>query len=180
VAISKATKEMVWSLHEIDKCPKTEIAKRVGISRQKVYDILADETNKNRHLQDTVKDIREEYTKSLIDLLRNDNRLPNIVNKILDGIDDINVIERMIAKDDLKPLMTVVGVLSDKTIATKRLAIEERRIATQEKSVQLKEQELELRTSNPEAFQQDIVIVNDIEDAKDYYKKDNKGKYATN
>ena len=57
--------------------------------------------------------------------------------------------------------------------------IKERRVIALEKQVKLKEEELEMRRSNPEAFAQDIVIVNDIEEAKEHYKV-KQDKYATN
>lgn len=177
--ISNKTKELIWHLKESEQMSNTQISKEVGVSRGKVIEILKHPEYKNAQLIDKVNNINKEHNETLIKILRDDNRLPSIVSKILSGIDDDTVIKGLIDTGNIKPLMTVVGVLSDKTIASKRLKIEEGRLRALEKQVKLKEQELELRQSNPEAFAQDIVIVNDIEDAKEHYKVKH-DKYATN
>ena len=179
--ISNATKEMVWTLHEIDKCKKTEIAKKVGISRQKVYDILADESYRNRHLNDTYKEYKIETQTSLLKGLQEDPRTKRAIDKILNIVDNKETLDNELEKQGgLRAIMGAMKVIVDTNRSALSSAIEERRVLALEKQVKLKEQELELRQSNPEAFAQDIVIVNDIDDAKEYYEKDNKGKYATN
>lgn len=178
--LSPEMKEKIRLMHSVQKMSKLRISQETGVSRNTVIKVLKEKYTVSEQLIKDVQKVREEHNESLIEILREDKRLPNIVSKILDGIDNEDVIQRLIESGNIRPLMTVVGVLGDKTIAAKRLKIEEARLVALEKQVVIKEKELELRQSNPEAFQQDIVIVNDIDDAKQYYDKDTKGKYATN
>jgi predicted DNA-binding protein YlxM (UPF0122 family) len=180
VMISNATKEMVWTLHEVDKCPKKEIANKLGISRQSVYDILSDTAYKNRHLSDTYKETKIQMAESLLKGLQEDPRTKSAVDKILNIVNDDETLKLELQKQGgLRAVMGVMKVIVDTTRSAYSSAIEERRTKALEKQVKLKEQELEMRLTNPESFAQDIVIVDDIDEAKKHYKQ-HKEKYANN
>lgn len=168
--IDAKTKENVWTLHLSKKMSKTAISKQLGISRPKVIEILKDESYKNLRLIDVVKEIEVKHTESLINILKKDSRLPATVNKILNAINQDEVIDAMIAKGDLKQLMTVFGVLSDKHFGSKRVEQEERRLAIQDRMAVLKERELNARIENPDAFST-VTILNDSKTITDWYKE---------
>jgi len=86
--ISSKTKEVVWFLKETERLSKTEIARRVGISRTKVIEILKEPKYKNIQLLDTVNKINKEHNESLLKYLRKDDRPRQIVNKVLDILND--------------------------------------------------------------------------------------------
>lgn len=172
--ITKQQKEQVWTLHETQGMSKKEIALKMRISRPSVIKILNEPQWKNCHLVDTVKEIEKKSTDSLIKLIENDSRLPDTINKILNAVNKDEVIDSMIHKGDLKQLMTVFGVLSDKHFSSKRIKQDEKRIAIQERMAELKERELEMRVTSPESFH----TVQIINDAPSEIVKDNQ--YGTN
>ena len=168
--IDKATKENVWTLHLSKNMSNTAISKQLKISRPKVIEILKDEKYKNLRLVDAVKKIEKESTQSLINILKKDTRLPATVNKILNAINKDEVIDAMIAKGDLKQLMTVFGILSDKHFGSKRIDQEERRLTIQDRMAVLKERELNARIEHPDAFST-VTIIDDSHKVNDWYNK---------
>jgi len=123
--ITMKQKENVWTLFEIDKLSKTEIARRIGISRHKVIEILKDSSYKNAQFIDEVKKINEKNNESLIKLLEKDNRMHSIASRILNLFDDEEQLTKEIDKNGLRSLATVFGVISDKALKAKELVIKE-------------------------------------------------------
>jgi DNA-binding XRE family transcriptional regulator len=160
--LTHETKEKIHLMHSVQKMSKLQISQKLGISRNTVIKILKENYTPSEQLLKDVQKVKDEHNESLIKILRDDDRLPSIVSKILNSIDNEDVIQRLVDTDNIRPLMTVVGVLGDKTIAAKRLKIEEGRLRALEKQVELKERELELRTTNPESFHT-VQIINDAD-----------------
>ena len=114
--ISNRMKENIWFLYETEHLSKLEISKRVGVSRGKVIEILKQPKFKNEQLLDTVNEMNRESNESLVKMLRNDNRLPSIANKILNIMDDPEQLQKEIERGGLRTLATVFGILSDKAM----------------------------------------------------------------
>lgn len=114
--ISNRMKENIWFLYETEHLSKLEISKRVGVSRGKVIEILKQPKFKNEQLLDTVNEMNRENNESLVKMLRNDNRLPSIANKILNIMDDPEQLQKEIERGGLRTLATVFGILSDKAM----------------------------------------------------------------
>ncbi len=130
--IDNKTKEMVWALHEIDRMPKAHIALQLDISRQKVYDILADDSYKNRHLNDGIKKLHREQTESLLNSLRKDYRPGQIVDKILTILNDEKALEKELKKNNgFRNIVGAMKVMID-TGATANRDMRERDKAEQE------------------------------------------------
>ena len=123
--ISNSMKETVWVLKESEHLSNSEIARRVGISRTKVIEILKQPIHKNAQLVDSYKKIKQEETESLYRMLSNDNRLPQIASQILDIMNDPEQLEKEIQRNGLRPLATVLGIISDKTLKARELEIKE-------------------------------------------------------
>lgn len=169
--LSKETKEHIWFLYKSEQLSKTEIARRIGISRGSVYNVLNEPMPVNEQIVNDVKKAREESNKKLLDLLRNDDRMTGVSNKILNAINDTDIIDNMkVTPQGLKSLMTVFGIVNDKHIAAKRITLEERRVRATERLADLKEKELEMRMVNPDVFQ-DVVIIDDAKEAYNHYKE---------
>lgn len=114
--ISKRQKENIWALYEIDNMSKSMISRKLGVSRQKVIDILKEPKYKNVQLIDTVKEMNKESNDNLVKILREDNRLASISTKILDIMNDPVQLEKEIERSGLRTLATVFGILSDKAM----------------------------------------------------------------
>lgn len=153
--ISNKVKETVWTLKETEKLNNTQIARRLGISRTNVIAILKEEKYRNEHLLNAVKEIQQEHNESLLDILRNDDRTSQIMNKILDLFNDAEQLKKEIDRNGLRPLATVLGVVTDKVI---------------------KVSELDLRKDSPESFN-NVVVVNNADDVareiREHKEKDN-------
>ena len=141
--ITKKQKEAVWTLHETEHLSKKAIALQLRISRPKVIEILNDPKNRNLQLIDSVNEINKESNQKLLDMLREDKRIPQIASKILTLFNSDEELEKEIKRSGLRGLATVIGVVSDKVI---------------------KASELYLRTENPESFIQPVTIVNDADE----------------
>lgn len=126
--ISNKTKELVWSLYEIDNLSKSEISRKVGVSRHKVIEILKDDKNRNAQVIDSVRKFNNENNQNLVRMLRDDNRLPSIANQILDMLNDPKLLAKEIERSGLRPLATVLGILSDKSL--KAVELEQKRNTT--------------------------------------------------
>lgn len=137
--ISNSMKETVWMLKETEHLKNTQIAHRLGISRTKVIEILKEEKYRNEQLMNSVKEIKQEEYKNMLDVLRKDDRTVQIVNKILDIFNDDMQLSKEIDRSGLRPLATVLGVITDKVI---------------------KISELDLRKDSPESFNNVTVINN--------------------
>ena len=137
--ISDKTKEDVWTLHTTKQMSKKDIALSLGISRPKVIEILREPKWQNFTVIDKVNKINEKAHQNLVDMLTNDRRIPQLLNRVLEELntkDDNNndVVTRLVAKDDIRPLMTMIGVLSDKNMATQKLTMDKQKIYIQERT----------------------------------------------
>lgn len=168
--LTAKNKQQIWYLYKNEHLSKKAISTKLGYSRNTVIKVLNEEEPKSAQFLKEIKHIQDEKNKELLELIKNDNRLPDTVNKILNAINNSEVIQNEVDKGNIKSLMTVVGVLTDKHIATKRLEQDNKRIALQARQIELKEKELEMRIANPDSFS-DVVIINDVDQAKDYYKE---------
>lgn len=130
--ISNEVREAVWALYENEHLSKAEIGRRLGISRNKVIETLKHEKYRNAHLINSMKEIKKEQTESLIEMMSKDTRLSSITNKILDIMNDDEQLQNEINRNGLRPLATVLGILSDKTI---RIAELNKKSDTQDKAV---------------------------------------------
>jgi hypothetical protein len=101
-----------------------------------------------------MEEIKQESNESLIKMLKNDVRLPSIASKILNLMNDDEQLEKEINRNGLRPLATVLGILSDKS---------------------LKAKELDIKESKPESTTS-VTIINDSDKVK--YKEDEED-YAT-
>jgi hypothetical protein len=128
---------------------KKGIALKLGISRPKVIEILNTPTHKNLQLIDTINDMNEKNNAKLLDMLRNDKRIPSIASKILTLFNDDKLLKNEIERYGLRPLATVIGVISDKVI---------------------KASELSARLDTPEAFNQ-VTIINNADEANEDIKE---------
>jgi predicted transcriptional regulator len=144
--ISSDTKKRVWYLHDVKKMSKTKIARDVGISRNSVIKILSDKSTKNEQFIKTVQKLERESNESLVEMLREDNRMPEIASKILNIMNDDEMLKNEIERYGLRPLATVFGIMSDKAIKAK---------------------ELDMRSNRPEAFATTVNIVNDASHFED-------------
>lgn len=98
--ISNKTKEVVWALYETEHLTKTEIARRLGISRGKVIEILKQPKYKNEQLLDNINKINAEHNESLLKYLRKDDRPRQILDKVLDIINDDVRLEAELSKQN--------------------------------------------------------------------------------
>ena len=114
--ISNKTKETVWILQETEHLNNTQIAHRLGISRGKVIEILKQPKYRNERLLDTVNELNRESNDNLVRMLKNDTRLPDIANKILNIMNNDEQLEKEIERNGLRTLATVFGILSDKAM----------------------------------------------------------------
>jgi len=173
--ITTQQKEDVWTLHSTKKMSNTDIALSIGISRPKVIEILKEPKWQNFTVIDKVNKLNEKAHQSLVDVLTNDKRIPMLFNRVLEELDkkdenEKDVITRLVEKDDIRPLMTVVGVFSDKNFAIKKLLMDERKIEIQERTLELKEKELNARIENPDLFNT-VTVVNDSDKVNKWYRE---------
>jgi len=141
--ITDKQNQMVWTLHETEHLPKKQIELKVGISRPKVIEILKNDKYRNLQLINSINEINKKNNESLIEMLSTDNRIPSIANHILDIMNDKEQLANEIERYGLRPLMTIFGIFSDKAIKIK---------------------ELDLRDKKPEAFNQQVTIINDADE----------------
>ena len=167
--LSRNEKEKIWYLYENEQMSKSAIATKLGLSRNTVIKVLSSPLPYNEQLMSEIKEIQDKKNAELLELIKNDNRLPDTVNKILNAINSDEVINRVVKENNgLRNLMTVMGVLSDKHIAGKRVEQDERRLNIQERMADIKERELNARLENPDAFT-NITIIDDSETASKWY-----------
>lgn len=153
--ISKEKRQAIWALYENEHMPKSKIARKLGVSRNKVIETLKDEKYRNAQLLNTMEKINKESNESLINMLKTDERLPSIASKILNLMNDDKMLEAEITKNGLRPLATVLGILSDKS---------------------LKAKELDIKENTPEAST-NVTIINDSDKIK--FKEEDKEDYGT-
>lgn len=125
--IKKETRQAIWALYENEHMAKAEIARKLGVSRNKVIETLKEEKYRNAHLMSSMQEMQRESNESLIKMLKNDDRLPSIASKILNLMNDDELLQAEIERNGLRPLATVLGILSDKSLKAKELDIKESR-----------------------------------------------------
>lgn len=156
----------IWYLYTVKKLPKEQIMKKLNWSRMTVYKVL----NEPKPEMKALEEIADKQNQKLIDIIEHDDKLPQIILKILDAINDKALIKEYANNNGLKSLMTAFGVISDKNINVKKLDLERRKVVALEKQVELKQRELDMRLTTPEAFN-GVTIINDVEQAKEYIKE---------
>ena len=114
--ISKETKKHIWYLYDIKKMSKSKIAQKVGVSRNSVIKILEDKSTVSEQFLKDAQNIERKSNESLLKMIQDDDRLPSIVSKILDIMNDDEQLTNEIKRNGLRPLATVLGILSDKSI----------------------------------------------------------------
>ena len=119
--ISSDTKKQVWYLHSVKKMSKSKIALKLDLSRNSVIKILSDKSTVNAQFIKDAQKVEQQSNESLLKMLKDDNRLPSIASKILDLMNDDSLLEAEIKKNGLRPLATVLGIISDKTIKAAEL-----------------------------------------------------------
>lgn len=110
-------------MSSVQNLSNSEIARRLKISRNSVIKTLKEKSTVDEQLLNSVKEIEQKNNESLLNMLREDDRLSQITGKILDYFNDDKELKREINKAGLKSLATVLGVLSDKTIKANELQI---------------------------------------------------------
>jgi hypothetical protein len=83
----------------------------------------------------------------------------SIANNIVDIFTKENLIEEN-NKNGIRNLISLLGNTVDKTMALKRLDIQEKQLELSIRQLELKEQELAARLENPDAFAT-VQIIND-------------------
>lgn len=157
--ISNATKETIWALKENEHLKNAQIARRLGISRTKVIEVLKQPKYRNEQLLDSMKEIREEYNQSLLKSLKSDGRTNQIINKILTIVNSDETLNKELQKQGgFRNIMGAMKVIVDTTAKAISNDIEERKILVQERTLELKEKELNARLENPEAFVVPVII----------------------
>lgn len=164
---SDQVRENVWYLFLERKMSKAEIARQTGIARNTIIAILKEPQPDIAHLCNIVKNSVEKQSQQLIEIIENDSKLPEIILKILNAVNDTELINDYAKNNGLKSLMTAFGVLSDKNISIKKLELERRKVEAIEKQLALKERELDLRMTSPEAFN-GVTIINDVDAVREY------------
>lgn len=115
------TKAMVWALYENDNCSKSEIARKLSISRNAVYAILSNKKYKKAQVSENVKKIYEDKAKQLIESLLEDDRPTQIVDKILDKLNDDEVIQNELDKFGIRTLVGAMKIVVENTVKIKEL-----------------------------------------------------------
>ena len=89
---------------------------------------------------------------------------------MLNLIDNEEVLENELKRGGFRNLTGALKMMVESTKIAVSADFEERRLILQEKTLALKERELNARLENPEAFAQPVVIVDDVDEAEQYYK----------
>lgn len=139
--ISTDTIKQVWYLHSVKNMSKSQIALKLELSRNSVIKILKDKSTVNAQFIKAAQKVERESNESLLKMLQDDDRIPSIASKILSIFNDDEQLKTEIKRNGLRPLATVIGVISDKVI---------------------KASELNLRVNSPESFVAPL-IVNDAD-----------------
>lgn len=106
--LNEKTRAMIWALYENEQMSKSDIASKLGISRNSVYKVLSNEKHKNEQINHKVKIISDKHTESLIESLIEDDRPKQIIDKYLDILNNDEVISKELAINGIR---TIVGAM---------------------------------------------------------------------
>lgn len=116
-------KKKIRFMSSVQNLSNSEIARKLKVSRNTVIKVLKEKSTVDTQLLNSVKEIEQKNNESLLNMLREDDRLASITGKILDHFDNDIELKNEIKRGGLKSLATVLGVLSDKTIKANELQI---------------------------------------------------------
>ena len=160
--LSKEVIDRMVYLKTEEQKSDSAIAKLVGVSRGTVIKYLKNnlyiKSRQNEQFVQQYKEIKQNEAKEILDIVRSE-RYSTIANDIVDLFDK-DSLEKERDVRGIRSLTALLGNTIDKTIALKRLALDERKLNIQERTLQLKEEELKARLENPDAFAT-VQIIND-------------------
>ena len=162
MVLSKEVIDRMVYLKTEEQKSDSAIAKLVGVSRGTVIKYLKNnlyiKSRQNEQFVQQYKEIKQNEAKEILDIVRSE-RYSTIANDIVDLFDK-DSLEKERDVRGIRSLTALLGNTIDKTIALKRLALDERKLNIQERTLQLKEEELKARLENPDAFAT-VQIIND-------------------
>lgn len=174
--ITPEIKRQIVVLYSDLKCYST-VAKRLDIAVNTVKNVWLKkdkDTDLCKVVQSYAK-VKKESNETLIEML-NGTQYANITKNAMDLLTTANM-QKEINNRGIKALITITGISYDKTMAYKRLMIDERKLDLAERTLALKEQELQARIDNPEAFS-NIIIVKDTDEIALHIKEETSEHYA--
>ena len=159
---SDETKRQCFILYD-DVQSYSEVGRRLNLAPNTVKSIVHNKEliAKFNPLLQEIANIKEESNETLLEML-NGTQYANITKNAMDLLTTENM-QNEINTRGIKALITITGISYDKTMAYKRLMIDERKLDLAERTLALKEQELQARIDNPEAFS-NIIIVKDTDE----------------
>lgn len=168
MVLSKEVIDRMIYLKTEEQKTDTAIARLLGVSRGTVIKYLKDnlyiKSKQNEQFVQQYKEIKQNEAKEILDIVRSE-KYSTIAIDIVDLFDK----ESLKTERDIRGIRSLTALLGntiDKTIALKRLALDERKVEIQARTLELKEQELKARLDNPDAFAT-IQIINDAPVTKD-------------
>ena len=138
----------------------SEVGRRLSLAPNTVKKIVnSDEyLQNNADLLQKYAKLKEKDTNDIIELIKS-ARYSDIANNIVDIFTKENLIAEN-NKNGIRNLISLLGNTVDKTMALKRLDIQEKQLELSIRQLELKEQELAARLENPDAFAT-VQIIND-------------------
>lgn len=155
--VNEKTRAMIWALYENEQMSKTNIALKLGVSRNTVYKTLANEKYKDEQIHTKVKKLVDQKTESLIDALINDTRPKEIIDKYLDILNDDEIIKKELTTNGIRTIVGSMKILVENQIKIKELN----------------------KKSEPNVFVTPV-IVNDADEAAKIVNKQEEQDYETN
>lgn len=163
MALSKTQIEQIKTM-ALDGHTEQEICDAVGVSRGTVYKY---KPKKNEQREKENEEFKQKYIKvknevndRWFDKLRTDDRQEKIVDKILNLLNDEELLEKEIATSGIRSVVGAYKILVETNVKTKELSLKERNMDIRQQELEIKQKELELRMTNPEAFNT-VQIIND-------------------
>ena len=141
----------------------TAVAKHLNIAINTVKNVwLKKDTDTDlcKIVQSYAK-VKKESNESLLEMLVG-TQYAAITKNAMDLLTTANM-EKEINTRGIKALITITGISYDKTMAYKRLLLDERKVELAERTLELKETELQARIDNPDAFAT-VTIINDADE----------------
>lgn len=122
MAATKLQIEQIKKAYE-DGLTEQEICSLTRLSRNTIRKYKVNKLSKRseqiEHFKQEYKKIKEIEHNKLIDMMRNDNRATQIIDKILNIMND----DKLLKKTDVRTLLTGYGILIDKAIKYEQLEV---------------------------------------------------------
>lgn len=115
------TKAMIWALYENEQMSKSDIGRKLGVSRNTVYKVLNTEKYKDEQTSARIKKISDEHTQSLIESLVADKRPKQIIDKYLDILNDDETIQNELKTSGIRTIVGAMKILVENQIKIKEL-----------------------------------------------------------